>query len=85
MQFPGKLKNQTQENSKKPNSEPDFVLFGEFYLYCMLEIVLVQHPRKTTELNLKKLAKNLILPGALLERFSRSAFPWTTRERLSLL
>ena len=40
MQFPGKLKIQTQENRKKPNSGPDFVLFGEFYLCCMLEIVL---------------------------------------------
>ena len=28
MQFPGKLMNQTSENGKKPNSRPDFELFG---------------------------------------------------------
>ena len=43
MHFKGKLKNETWENGKKPNSGPDFSLFGpnlgpqnvscEFYLY----------------------------------------------------
>ena len=50
MQFPGKLRNQTSENDKKPNFGPDFGphlgpqnFFREFYFYYMLDIVTSYH------------------------------------------